>query len=300
LSVRAKKSFGQNFLIDESHVRAIAARVKSHVGPEDLVVEFGAGTGALTRALLDAGLRVHAIERDRDLIPVLHRDFAQAIEQELLVVHEANAVTFDLLALKAEQKAQNLILCGNLPYNLTSSFLFRTLEICHDVHAAIYLIQKEVADRICSGPNSRVYGMISVLLQARFICSKVRDIPRGAFRPVPKVDSTVIELVPRESKGESEIPLNPPLGKGETPKLPPFLKEGWGGFLDRNWPLFERVVKTAFAQRRKTLRNTLRPLEGSEACMENAQIDPGLRAENLDVAQFIKLSQEFAKHAGRS
>ncbi len=256
--LRPKKSFGQNFLVDETHLHAIARRVKMFCTKSDTpVFEIGAGLGALTGALRNEHLLVHAIERDRDLIPLLREKFGQTI-----TLHEANALTFDF-----SQVASDFVLCGNLPYHLTSSILFNALDNYEHLCGAVFLVQQEVADRILAPPNNKTYGLLSVLLQARFSVEYVRNVPKGAFWPVPQVDSTVIALGPKPPSERAQV----------------------------DWPSFVTLVKKAFSQRRKTLRNTLASIAGIREVLAAAQIDDGLRAENLSWQDFARLAQELAR-----
>ena len=256
-----KKSFGQNFLKDPYHLKVIATEVCGlKARPESVVFEIGAGLGALTRALLDQTAPVYAIERDRDLVPILNQTFAEDLKSERLKLFEANATTFDFVSALPKDHTGPFVLCGNLPYHLTSSLMFQAADLYQHISGAVYLIQSEVAERIAAGPGSKVCGLLSILMQARFDVSVVHSIGPEAFWPAPQVDSSLIKLVPR--------------------------KEPYA--LD--WPYFQKIVKMAFAQRRKTLKNALSQLEDAEAKMKQAGINPLLRAENLSVQDFVNLS----------
>jgi 16S rRNA (adenine1518-N6/adenine1519-N6)-dimethyltransferase len=264
--LNAKKSFGQNFLNDAHHLDAIAQRaVALRANDESIVFELGAGLGALTRVLLAKGAKVHAVERDRDLVPILSQEFAADVASGQLVIHEANATTFDFAAALPQGYNQRFVLCGNLPYHLTSSLMLQAAEHYEQISGALYLIQAEVAERMASGPNNKVYGLLSVLMQVRFEVSLVHHVPRGAFWPIPQVDSSVIQFVPRAKS------------------------------IDIDWPHFKTLVKTAFAQRRKTLRNSLSQMPNAVECMQRAHIDPMARAENLSVDDYVRLSAELIK-----
>lgn len=255
--LHAKKSFGQNFLTDPHHLEAIA-REACHLrnNPEMIVFEIGAGLGALTRALLAQGAVVHAIERDRDLVPILLEEFAREIRAKKLVIHEANASTFDFSAVTSNK----FVLCGNLPYHLTSTLMLRALDVYQHLNGAIFMVQAEVAERIVSGPGNKVYGLLSVLLQSRFEVAIVHRVPPGAFWPAPNVDSSVIRLVPKDIQPQID------------------------------WPFFKSLVKMAFAQRRKTLKNALSKLENATEKMQQAGINPLDRAENLSADDFVRLA----------
>jgi len=255
--LKPKKSFGQNFLEDHNVLRKIAARCT--VTPEArTVVEIGAGLGALTFSLRENGAHVIAIERDRDLAPLLRARFQNDPGVE---VSESNALTMDFNALHA--KHGPLIVCGNLPYHLTSPLVFRALDHLTTWHRLVIMVQKEVADRMASDEGSRTYGILSVLLRSRLTVEKAFDVPPGAFHPPPKVWSSIVVMTPRATW---------------TP----------GAEL----PAFKRVVKALFAARRKTVRNGLKVLvDDAEVHLRAAGIDPGARAETLDLEAFGRLAQ---------
>ncbi len=252
-----RKRFGQHFL----HERRVIERILLALSPREgeRIVEIGPGEGALTLPLLARCGKLTAIEIDRDLIPRL-REAAKGIGT--LEIVEADALTIDLGALAA---GGMLRLVGNLPYNISTPLLFHMLDHASVVTDMHFMLQKEVVDRMGAGPGSKVYGRLSVMLQARCSVEPLFMVPPGAFRPPPKVDSAVVRLVP----------------------LPP----AQIGVADR--AMFDRVVRAAFAQRRKTLRNALLQL-ASSAQLEAAGIDPGARAEDIEVAAFIGLANALA------
>jgi 16S rRNA (adenine1518-N6/adenine1519-N6)-dimethyltransferase len=252
-----RKRFGQHFL----HERAVIDRILLALDPQpgERIVEIGPGEGALTWPLLARTARLTAVEIDRDLIPRLRA--AAGTIGELTIV-EADALTVDLTALAA---GGMLRLVGNLPYNISTPLLFHVLEhsaVVTDMH---FMLQKEVVDRMAAGPGSKVYGRLSVMLQARCRVEPLFKVPPGAFRPPPKVDSAVVRLVPL---APSEVKVT-------------------------DAGMFDLVVRAAFAQRRKTLRNALQQLGGAERIVA-AGIDPGARAEDIDVAGFLALADAFA------
>jgi 16S rRNA (adenine1518-N6/adenine1519-N6)-dimethyltransferase len=252
-----RKRFGQHFL----HERRVIERILLALSPREgeRIVEIGPGEGALTLPLLARCGKLTAIEIDRDLIPRL-REAAAGIGT--LEIVEADALTIDLGALAA---GGMLRLVGNLPYNISTPLLFHMLDHASVVTDMHFMLQKEVVDRMGAGPGSKVYGRLSVMLQARCTVEPLFMVPPGAFRPPPKVDSAVVRLVP----------------------LPP----AQIGVADR--AMFDRVVRAAFAQRRKTLRNALQQL-ASSVQLEAAGIDPGARAEDIEVAAFIGLANALA------
>ena len=259
--LRAKKAWGQNFLGDDHHLAAIAAA--AGVKPGDVVVELGAGLGHLTRHLAHAGGSVIAVERDRDLVPILRSEM-EGLDVE---VREANAATVDLHALAAERGAR-LKVVGNLPYHLSTEILFHVESQRADLERAVFLLQKEVTERIAAAPGGKSYGVLSVLLQLHADVDVPHHVPAGAFTPPPEVESAVVRLVFRDA---------PRADPGDE-------------------ALFRRVVKAAFAQRRKTLGNALKAGRLAEApALEQAfastGIDPGRRAETLSVEEFAALTR---------
>lgn len=266
--LRPKKSFGQNFLHDETHVAAIAAEVLGTTGsPPSAIVELGGGTGALTAHLVAGEAPVHVVERDRDLVPVLKQRFAEEVESGKLTVHEANATTFDVASVLGH--AGTGALCGNLPYHLTSTLLLNALDTADSLRVAVFLIQKEVADRVAAPPGTKAYGLLSVLLAARFDARLVRVVPAGAFWPVPEVDGGVLRLTP-VTRSDGEVPLE----------------------------ALKRVAKAAFGKRRKTLHNSLKAFAAGDQMLEAAGLDPKARPETLDVEAFLRLARALEKAEG--
>ena len=252
---KPKKSFGQNFLKDEQVLSQIAqAACQMRPYPSTRIYEIGAGLGALTRQILDKSAFVSAIERDRDLIPILRKTFQAELASGQLVLHEANAVTF--LKTIVENP---FVLCGNLPYHLSASILFETLYLAPKISGAVYLLQKEVAERIASGPNKKSYGLLSVLMQSQFDLQIIQTVSKQAFWPVPKIDSCVIAF-------QSKI----------TPSKAPVES-------------FVLLVKTAFSQRRKKLVNALENYENIGETLEKLGFDSNIRAENLSFQDYERI-----------
>jgi 16S rRNA (adenine1518-N6/adenine1519-N6)-dimethyltransferase len=252
-----KKSFGQNFLVDPNVSRRIA-----ELAGEGTIVEIGAGLGALTEALLSRAARVVAIERDRDLCPILRDVFAGAIGRGALEIVEADAKKVDLGALLASGPAPH-VLVGNLPYQLTGPLLERACELADAIDRAVFMVQSEVADRLVAAPGSEAYGVLTVFVSAAFDVARSLNVGRGAFHPRPGVDSAVVAL----------SPLRPPRAT-ET---------------DR----FRDAVRAAFAQRRKTLRNawsSLGPPAEIDARARAAGIDLSRRGETLSVEDFARFA----------
>jgi len=266
--LRPKHAWGQNFLDDE---RVLADIVQAaRLGPGSVVVELGAGLGHLTRALLDTGARVVAVERDRDMLRVLEETPAHR-----LTVVAANAARLDLAAVAGTRP---LTLVGNLPYHLTSPILFEVLEQHRDLVRCVFTVQKEVADRVAAGEGVRSGGLLTVLLGVWFDASVVRVVPASAFHPPPKVDSAVL-LLEHRSTPRAEV--------GD---------EAW----------FRKVVKAAFSHRRKTLLNSLRsdPELGDAATIREALgaagIEPSRRAETLGVGEFARLARALRQSDRRA
>ncbi|PJL57535.1 16S rRNA (adenine(1518)-N(6)/adenine(1519)-N(6))-dimethyltransferase RsmA [Stenotrophomonas maltophilia] len=249
----AKKQLGQHFLADRHYIDKIVMAVNPKAG--DRLVEIGPGQGAITLPLLRVHPKLTVIEFDRDLIAPLTA--AAAPLGELAIVHrDVLRVDFTELA-----DGQPIRLVGNLPYNISSPILFHALEhaaVIRDMH---FMLQKEVVDRMAAGPGSKVYGRLSVMLQAYCQVTSLFVVPPGAFRPPPKVDSAVVRLVPRDP---ATISIN-------------------------DHKRFAEVVKAAFGQRRKTLRNALNNVVSAEQFIA-AGVRPDARAEQLDVAEFIALA----------
>ncbi len=258
--IRARHSWGQNFLRSPEVLREIVAA--SGAGPGLRVVEIGAGLGTLTAALLATGADVWAIERDRDLCEVLRREFEQMPQLQLF---EADAVRFAYDAAAEGLSAQPVIV-GNLPYQITGPLLFALLNYHTVTGPWIVMVQKEVADRLCADPGSRKYGGATVLLSHRRAINLVCEAPRGCFVPAPRVDSAVIRL----------DPLPQPRGHVGDP-------EG-----------FRVLVRTAFQRRRKMLTNCLAPLASADEIRQwcaTAGIDPTLRPEKLSCEAFASLQR---------
>ena len=255
----AKKSLGQHFL----HERGIVDKIVRAVNPQpdDVLVEIGPGQGAITFPLLQAHGRLTAIEFDRDLIAPL-TEASRAHGALRIVPGDVLDVDFTALASELAPADGRIRLVGNLPYNLSSPILFHALDHAACIRDMHFMLQKEVVDRMAAPPGSKVYGRLSVMLQAYCAVTPLFNVPPGAFRPPPKVDSAVVRLVPRD-----------PAAIGIA-----------------NPRRFADVVRAAFGQRRKTLRNALKGVVEADD-IAAAGVDPGTRAEQLAVADFIRLSE---------
>ncbi len=247
---RHKKSLGQHFLHDPGYLARIVTAIRPETG--DLMVEIGPGQGALTRPLLEKIDHLHVVEIDRDLVDHLSRVFPP----ERLTIHRADALEFDFASLGAP-----LRVVGNLPYNISSPLLFHLANYAEGVKDLHFMLQKEVVDRMAAAPDTPDYGRLSVMLQARFQVIKLFNVPPGAFKPPPKVDSAVVRLVPLPVEAISY----------------------------RDAERFAGIVARAFGQRRKTLRNTLRGWIEPEQFVALG-IDPQRRGETLSVEEFGRLA----------
>jgi len=252
---RAKKRFGQHFLHDPGTIdrilRAIAPR------PGDRLVEIGPGRGAITVPLLDAAGSLDVVEIDRDVIPELER---RCRDHGVLHVHHADALEFDFRALRGD--GPRLRLVGNLPYNVSTPLLFHflaQLDAMADMH---FMLQKEVVTRMAARPGGKEYGRLTVMLAPWVRVEPLFDIGTGAFAPPPRVVSTFFALRAHDT---------PPFEVGDA-------------------AAYARVVAAAFAQRRKTLRNSLGGLL-TQAQIAAAGVDPGARPETLPPAQFAALGR---------
>jgi 16S rRNA (adenine1518-N6/adenine1519-N6)-dimethyltransferase len=252
-----KKSFGQNFMVDQ-RINTVFADAVRAFGDGIPVLEIGAGTGSLTDHLLRVSPLVHAVERDRDLLPILREHFAREIGEGHLVLHEADGARFAIDSIFSSSKKG--ILVGNLPYHLTSTIILLALAHREELHGAIFLVQKEVADRLVASPNNKQYGFLTVILKLAFAVNKIANVDKNAFWPVPKIDSAIIKLTVADH-GISQV--------ANTKDLIIF-------------------VRAIFQKRRKKLSTILSGVIDRNA-MLHIGIDPDLRPENLSPDQFLRL-----------
>ena len=246
---KPRKRFGQNFLVDQQVINQIV----STISPKrtDSVIEIGPGKGALTFPLIDHLEHIHVIEIDRDLISLL-----QNKNNKKITIHESDALVFNF-----DQFKQNIRIVGNLPYNISSPLLFHLLNYRDKIIDMTFMLQKEVVDRIVALPGSRVYGRISVIMQAFFDTELMFVVPKESFDPQPKIESAILYL---KTKSEPLVQNSKPL---------------------------EEIVKIAFSQRRKTLKNCLK----SVLNQSQTDIDLSQRAEMLSVENFVTLMNDYEK-----
>lgn len=268
---RPRKRFGQHFLVDQQALDLIADLTARERG-DAAVIEIGPGRGALTRPLLARLDRLIAIEIDFDLVAHLNRE----LPDPRLHVIEADVLKVDFSQIAADEGVAELVVAGNLPYNISAPVMFKLREHAHLIRRAVLTLQKEVADRLVASPGGRQYSLVTALLGQCATVEIHRYLPRGAFNPVPKVESAILEI------------------RFEPDRVPV-----------ADLGLFERIVRSAFGQRRKMLRNSLQSLTPLLQQMETdlddvaarAQIDLRDRAENLSVEDYATLTRVI--HAAR-
>jgi 16S rRNA (adenine1518-N6/adenine1519-N6)-dimethyltransferase len=249
-----RKRFGQNFLEDRAVVDQIVSAI--HPRPGERLVEIGPGLGALTLPLLDRLERIDVVEIDRDIV----RDLRSRFSPTRMVVHEADALEFDFTML-----GTGVRVVGNLPYNISTPILFHLSAQAAAIRDCHFMLQREVVERMAAAADTPAYGRLSVMLQYRWEIEVLFDVPPTAFRPQPKVWSSVVRMTPH-----SVLPH-----PAEDEKL------------------FAEVVARAFGQRRKTLRNALREtMDAAEIAALG--IDPGARGEVLGVADFVRIANQLA------
>lgn len=260
--LKAKKRFGQNFLINEKVVQAIAQAAQ--IGPGDLVLEIGPGIGTLTQALAETGAQVKSVEIDQSLLPVLAKTLEGYTNVEII---PGDVLKVDLGEITQHEP---FTVAANLPYYITTPIIFALLEQQLPLKRLVVMVQKEVAERMTAGPGTKDYGPLSLALQYYSEPRLALSVPARDFMPAPKVDSMVVVCEKREQ---------PPV--------------------DADPKLFFQVVRAAFSQRRKMLSNCLKSLGLSsdqvKTLMERAGIDGKRRGESLSMEEFDKLTKAYAE-----
>ncbi len=258
--LKAKKKFGQNFLINEKVVRGIAEHAQ--IGPDDLVLEIGPGIGTLTQALAETGARVKSVEIDRSLLPVLAKtlegyDNVEIVPGDVLKIDLAEVTEY-----------QPFTVAANLPYYITTPIIFALLEQDLPLKRLVVMVQKEVAERMIASPGGKDYGPLSLALQYYSQPKLAIPVPAHDFMPAPRVDSMVVVCEKREQ---------PPVSASSK--------------------AFFQVVRAAFSQRRKMLSNCLKSLGLSadqvKELMVKAGIDPKRRGESLSMEEFGQLASAW-------
>jgi len=259
---RARKRFGQNFLHDQNIIHRIVACIRPR--PGDVLLEIGPGQGAITTELLATGCELNAVELDRDLVAMLGGRFGDRPNFHL---RSGDALELRL----ADISDKPLRVVGNLPYNISTPLMFHLLEQREHIVDMHFMLQKEVVDRLAAAPNSRDYGRLSIMAQYFCRVESLFEVPPGAFTPRPKVQSAIVRLTPHAT-------------------LPHPAK---------SVPILQNLVRTAFNQRRKTLRNAVQGLLSQEQ-LEALGINPQARPETLSVATFVAMSNAIANAAATS
>ena len=249
----ARKRFGQNFLIDHKVIFDIVQAVAPH--PGQTVIEIGPGLGALTKPLSERLDTLHVIEIDRDIIAHL-RSCKYA---DKLVIHEGDVLQFDFSKLAGPKK-----ILGNLPYNISTPLLFHLASYADHVIDMHFMLQKEVVDRMVAQPDTADYGRLSVMLQYFFEMEELFEVPGSAFSPAPKVASAIVRMIPSPGR----------IGQAH------------------NLEQLRKLVSAAFAQRRKTIRNTLKGI-ASDGQLRHCGIDPDARAENIPAPAYVRLANDL-------
>lgn len=254
---QARKRFGQNFLHDPRVINNIVKSIRPREG--DNLVEIGPGMGAITEHLLDGtNGNLHVVELDRDLIPGLKVKF---FNHSGFQIHEADALKFDFTQLITDERPLRIV--GNLPYNISTPLIFHLLSYNDKVKDMHFMLQKEVVERLAAGAGEKNYGRLGIMAQYYCDVQHLFDVGPGAFKPAPKVDSAIVRMVPYK-----ELP-----------------------YPAKDVKTLSDVVRSAFAMRRKTLRNNLKQTISSEE-LEALGIDPGLRPERLELKDFVKIADK--------
>jgi len=249
-----RKRFGQHFLKDQSVIERIVAAL--HPCIKEHLVEIGPGQGAITLPVLKQAKVLEAVELDRDLIPALKERCHRAGE---LQVYPADVLTFDFNTIKKDDRLLRLF--GNLPYNISTPLIFHLIQYAPIMKDMLFMVQKEVAERMAADVNTNHYGRLSVMVQYHWQVDFLFEVSAHAFHPPPQVESAIIRLTPH-----AELP-----------------------YRAKDYAMFEAIVKQAFGQRRKTLRNSLKN-SVSDAVWERIAISPKLRAENVSVEEFVAIA----------
>lgn len=254
-----RKRFGQHFLNDKEIIRRLVAVINPQ--PGELMVEIGPGQGAITHPILKLIGSLDVVELDRDLIPYLQERCHNSGE---LRVHQADALEFDFSSLLID--AQPLRVIGNLPYNISTPLIFHLLSYAEHIKDMHFMLQKEVVDRLAASKDDEDYGRLSIMVQYHCAVTALFNVPPSAFHPEPLVNSSIVRLIPHHP-------------------LP---------FVANDYEHFAQLVKQAFSQRRKTLRNSLKPIM-SDDDWAHTNIDSKLRPEQLGISDYVQLSNQLVE-----
>ncbi len=253
----ARKRFGQNFLTDPN----ILEKIVKAIAPDtiDKLIEIGPGKGALTDLILSSEVELHAIEIDRDLAAYLREKFANLPNFHL---HENDVLKVDFNSLLSPTQPTRII--GNLPYNISTPLIFHLLKYLPGIKDMLFMLQLEVVERMAAKPGSKNYGRLSIMVQYYCQVEKLFNVPPSAFSPAPKVDSAIVKLTPLKQAPDALV----------SPEE------------------LTNLLRQAFAQRRKTLRNNLSNLISSDE-LKTLGINPGLRPENLSLNDYVKICKHL-------
>lgn len=254
MSVRARKRYGQHFLNDQSVIENIIKAIDFNTSGN--IVEIGPGRGALTRPLLEQTDLLHVVEIDKDLVEYL----SNFENSQKLTIHHTDALDFDF----CKSVGNNLSIIGNLPYNISTPILFHLLDQINCISDMLFMLQREVAERICASPGTKDYGRLSIMVQCMCNAFSLFNVQPEAFTPRPRVNSTVIRLVP-----------------ANNPALMPDSVD-----------TFKQIVRQSFSKRRKTIRNALKGIVDDEILIAS-DIDPSTRPETIGVEAYIRLSNNL-------
>lgn len=257
---KARKRFGQNFLHDPYIIDRIIDAIGAH--GDQTLVEIGPGKGALTEHLVQQCQHLHVIEIDRDLTALLQKKFK---DQAGLHIYNQDALRTDFCDIDPQHKIR---LIGNLPYNISTPLIFHILENIHCIEDMHFMLQKEVVERMAAAAGSKAYGRLSIMTQYYCDVTPLFDVPPESFQPAPKVESSIVQLVPAQNQ-RVEV---------------------------QQFKVFSQIVNQAFSMRRKTLRNALKNWLDAEE-ISACDIDPGQRPETLDMEAYARLSNYYSnKH----
>jgi 16S rRNA (adenine1518-N6/adenine1519-N6)-dimethyltransferase len=256
-TVYAKKSFGQNFLVDRNYISKIIHALNPQTG--EIIIEIGAGRGALTEILIESGANAIAIELEREMISVLRRRFTGKENFQLV---ESDALVIDYSSFIVHSSSLKLKLVANLPYNISTAILQKLIEQRHCFSEMVLMFQREVVERITARVGNSERGFLTILTKAYLTAEKLFDVPPNAFSPAPKVWSAVVRL---------------------TPKIDIAIE---------NEKLFRQIVSAGFRQKRKTIANNLKSeFENIEEVLGECAVDPQRRAETLTLEEWKCLAK---------
>ena len=253
----AKKSLGQNFLVDQNYIQKIISALE--LQPDETIIEIGPGRGALTKHLVESGANIIAIELDRDLVPILQKEF---IDYENFRIIEQDALQIDFSKVKSQKSKVKLV--ANLPYYISTAILQRLIEQREVFSEFVLMLQKEVVERITAKVGNSERGFLTVLVEAFCEAEKLCDVPPNAFRPAPKVWSSVVRLKVKEFSAINDLEV------------------------------FRELLSVGFTQKRKTILNNLKAkYENANQILGEIQIEQNRRAESLNLDEWLKLAKKI-------